>query len=358
MKSKNKGLLFEAVRTLIAIGIALVLAIVLIALVSDDPAEALNKFLLGPLASFKRFANVIEMAIPFIFTGLAVCIMFQAKQFNMIAEGGFFIGGVAAAFIGIKIGAPMGIHPVIAILAGGFIGGLAGLIPGFLKAKYKADEFVSSLMLNYVLLYIGLFILNYVLRDESAGSVASHILADTSRLPVVIPGTRLHFGLILAIVAIILTYVYLYRTKWGYSIRMTGLNSNFAEYSGINTAKVIIYSQIIGGALAGIGGSIEILGMHDRFQWQALPGIGFDGILVAILARNNPLFVPIGAIFLAYLRVGADIMSRSSDVPSEVIIVIQAIMIMLIAAQRFLEKYRHKMIVKDSTKNLEVKGEK
>ncbi|MEG0642219.1 MAG: ABC transporter permease, partial [Clostridium sp.] len=168
MKSKGKGLLFEAIRTLIAIGIALVIAIFLITLVSSEPAEALNKFLLGPLVSFKRFSNVIEMAIPFIFTGLAVCVMFQAKQFNMIAEGGFFIGGVAASFIAIKVASPAGIHPMIAIIFGGFIGGLAGLIPGFLKSKYKADEFVSSLMLNYVLLYLGLYVINYMLRDPSA----------------------------------------------------------------------------------------------------------------------------------------------------------------------------------------------
>ncbi|MEG0641280.1 MAG: ABC transporter permease, partial [Clostridium sp.] len=185
--------------------------------------------------------------------------------------------------------------------------------------------------------------------------MASQLFNESAKLPNIIQGTRLHFGLILAILAIILTYLFLYRSKWGYSIRMTGLNNNFAEYSGINTAKVIIYSQIIGGALAGIGGATEVLGMYDRFQWQSLPGIGFDGILVAILARNNPLFVPLGAIFLAYLRVGADVMSRSSDVPSEVIILIQAIMIMLIAAQRFLSKYKHKMVVKESKQNLEIK---
>lgn len=356
MKSKGKGLLFEAIRTFVAIAIALILAVLLIMLVSDEPAEALNKFLLGPLASFKRFSNVIEMAIPFIFTGLAVCVMFQAKQFNMIAEGGFFIGGVAAAYIAIKVSLPMGIHPALAILFGGFIGGLAGLIPGLLKSKWKADEFVSSLMLNYVLLYAGLYVINYILRDENAGSMASYLFNESAKLPVMVSGTRLHFGLILAIIAIILTYLFLYRSKWGYSIRMTGLNDRFAEYSGIKTAKVIIYSQIIGGALAGIGGAVEMMGMYERFQWQALPGTGFDGILVAILAKNNPVFVPIGAIFLAYLRVGADVMSRSSDVPSEVIIVIQAIMIMLIAAQRFLAKYKHKMIVKDSKQK--AKGEK
>lgn len=353
---KSKGFLFEAVRTLVAIGIALLLAVLLITFVSDDPAEALNKFLLGPLASFKRFSNVIEMAIPFIFTGLAVCVMFQAKQFNMISEGGFFIGGVAAAFIAIKVALPMGIHPVVAIAFGGFIGGLAGLIPGLLKSKWKADEFVSSLMLNYVLLYGGLYVVNYILRDENAGSMASYLFNESAKLPVIVQGTRLHFGIVLAIISIILTYLFLYRSKWGYAIRMTGLNDKFSEYSGIKTAKVIIYSQIIGGALAGIGGATEMMGMYERFQWQSLPGIGFDGILVAILAKNNPLFVPVGAIFLAYLRVGADVMSRSSDVPSEVIIVIQAIMIMLIAAQRFLAKYKHKMIVKSSTQL--AKGEK
>lgn len=361
MNSKVREVLFEIVRTLIAIMVALALALLIIFCVSNEPGNAIKSFLLGPFTSMRRFGNVLEMAIPFTFTGLAVCVMFQAKQFNMIAEGGFFIGAVAAAYIAIKVTLPLGIHPIVAILFGGVIGGVFGFIPGYLKAKWKANELVSSLMLNYILLYLGLYIINYVLRDPKAGAMASHLFNESAVLPKLIPSTRLTYGLIIAILMIIIVYYFLYRTRWGYSIRMTGLNENFTEYSGISVTKVIIYSQLIGGFIAGIGGATEMLGMYQRFQWQALPGYGFDGIIVGIISRYNPALVPIAAIFLAYLRVGADIMARTADVSSEVIAIIQGIMIMLIAAYSFLSTWRHKMIVKQSKEslkeNLAVKGE-
>jgi ABC-type uncharacterized transport system permease subunit len=352
MNKRRREVLFELNRTLVAVVIALLLAVAIIFLVSKEPWQALQYFLLGPLSSLRRFGNVVEMAIPFIFTGLSVCVMFQAKQFNMLSEGAFFIGGLAAAMVAVKLVLPLGIHPAAAILTGAMAGGLAGFIPGLLKTKWNANELVSSLMLNYVLLYLGIFFLNHLIRDPNAGNIASYVLNPTAKFPGILPGTRIHLGIFMAVLMIGLVYYFLYRSRWGYALRMTGLNGKFAEYAGINTMAVVIYSQVIGGLIAGIGGATEILGMYDRFQWQSLPGYGFDGIIVGILARQNPLLVPVAAVFLAYLRVGADIMSRMSDVPSEVISIIQAIMIMLVAAQSFLAAWKHRVIVKQSKEEL------
>lgn len=347
---KNKNMMYEVIRTLVAIGLSLLLAFIIIFSVSKEPMSAINAFLVGPLKTIRHFGNVIEMAIPLIFTGLAVSVMYQAKQFNLGAEGAFFIGGIAASYIAIKVAIPAGLHPIVAILIGGVTGAIAGAIPAILKAKYKATELVSSLMLNYIFLYLGMFIINNVLRDPDAGAMVSLKFHRTAELASgLIPKTRVHTGLIIVVAMIILTYFFIYRTKWGYEIRMTGENERFAHYSGINTFKVIILSQIIGGAIAGIGGATEVLGMYSRFQWQSLPGYGWDGIIVAILARNNPLLVPIGAIFLAYLRVGADLMSRMTDVQSEVISIIQGVMIMLIAAESFLSYWKQKRTFKDAT---------
>jgi simple sugar transport system permease protein len=349
---------FEIARTLIAILVALVIAFVVILLISKQPLDALNNFLLGPVNSKRHFGNVIEMAIPLTFTGLAVCVMFQAKQFNLGAEGAFFIGAVAAAIIGIVFKLPIGIHPLVAILFGGIIGGLANAIPAIMKTKWNANELVSSLMLNYIYFFLGIYIVNYFLRDVNAGAMVSYELKTSALLPGIISGTRIHLGLFIAILGIIATYYFLYRTKWGYAIRMTGSNIKFAEYSGINTKRVILYCQIIGGVIAGVGGATELLGMYPRFQWQMTPGYGWDGVIVAILARNNPLFVPIGAFFLAYLRIGADIMARYTDVTGEVVSVIQGIMILLIAAESFLSAWRHRMIVKNAkaSENNSLKG--
>lgn len=346
---RNKNMIYEVIRTLVAIGLSLILAFIIILAVSKQPGLAISKFLIGPLGSMRHLGNVLEMAIPLIFTGLAVSVMYQAKQFNLGAEGAFFIGGIGASIVAIKLNLPIFVHPIIAILFGAILGGIAGLIPAILKAKYKATELVSSLMLNYILFYFGIYIVNNILRDVDAGSMVSVRFNKTAELARnIIPKTRLHAGLIIVILMVILCYFFLYRTKWGYEIRMTGENQKFAHYSGINTFKVILLSQVIGGAIAGIGGATEVLGMYSRFQWQSQPGYGWDGIIVAILARNNPLLVPVGAIFLAYLRVGADLMARTTDVQSEVIAIIQGIMIMLIAAERFLAYWKHKRIYKDA----------
>jgi simple sugar transport system permease protein len=148
----------------------------------------------------------------------------------------------------------------------------------------------------------------------------------------------------------------LYRTKMGYAIRIVGQNDNFARYNGININKTILLAQMFGGILAGFGGATEMLGMYTRFQYQALTQYGFDGMLIAIIARNNPATVPLAALFLAYIRTGADIMNRTSDVPLEIISVIQSAIIMLVVAKMFLNKFKHEQIVKNSRAELK-KGE-
>ncbi|GKX30410.1 ABC transporter permease [Vallitalea longa] len=353
----RKNLKFEVVRTSLAILIALVIALIIIFSTSSEPGTALKEFIIGPLDSVRHFGNVIELAIPLMFTGLAVSIMFRAQQFNLGAEGGFFIGGIGAMIISIKATLPIVAHPFAAIIFGGLLGAIIVSIPAFLKVKWNATELVSSLMLNYIALFLGLYLLNYYFRDPNSGAIASYKIPKTAKLMVIFPGTRIHAGLIIVAVMVILCYYFLYKTKWGYEIRVTGENKRFAEYSGINTAKVIILSQVLGGFLAGMGGSIEVLGLYRRFTWQELPGYGWDGIIVAILARNNPLYVPIGAVFLAYLRIGADLMARGSDVQNEVVSIIQGVIIVFIVAESFLSKYKHKLVYKEA-KKLSVKGAK
>jgi len=356
MNKRNSSARFEIIRTAVAVAIAMLAAVVIIFSVSEEPVNALYNFIIGPFTSLRRIGNVIEMACPFIFTALAVCVMFQANQFSMIAEGSFFFGALCAAVAAIKLPEITGLSPIIALLIGTVAGGILGAIPGFFKAKWKTDEFVISLMLNYVALYFSLYLMNLLIRDASAGSKVSEKFQDSFQLINLIPGTRVHMGVILSILMIIIVYVFLYHNRWGYQLRMAGCNIKFAQYSGINTFAVILGSQIIGGCIAGLGGAVEMLGIYNRFQWTSLPNYGFDGITVAIIAKKSPKLVPIAALFLAYLRIGADIMSRSSDVPSEVISVIQSLVIVLIAANSFLSGFRHRMLVKESMKKPMVEG--
>lgn len=345
-----KSKYFEIIRTAAVIVIALAIAFLIIALVSEHPVKTIGIFLLEPLGTKGHIGNVIEMAIPLMFTGLAVSLLFRANMFNLGAEGIFYFSGVIAAVLAIHLSLNGVLHPLVAILAGSVVGALLSAIPGILKAKWNANELVTSLMFNNILFGMGLYLLNYHLRDAKAFANVSYKFEKTALLTKLIPGTRIHTGLIIVLVLIILAHLFLYKTKWGYELRMTGVNRDFARYSGMKTAKVIILVHLIAGFIAGMGGSVEVLGMYSRFQWTALPGYGLDGALVAMLAKNNPLSVIASALFLAYIRIGADLMARLSDVPAEMISIIQAVIILLISAEQFLKFWKNRMLLKEAQK--------
>ena len=158
-----------------------------------------------------------------------------------------------------------------------------------------------------------------------------------------IKGTSLHYGFLVVIAATIFVIFLMNKTSFGYKVRVTGSNTAFAKVSGIRTSFVILMAQFIGGAIAGMGGAIEIVGVYRRFQWQTQTQYVWDGLLIYMLANGNPTFIPLTAFFIAYLRVGAEIMSRASDLDPEIVTFLQGIIILLVASQRFLYfiKKRH-----------------
>ena len=345
MKNKKRMMTwFELLRTFLAVGIAVGFAVVIIFLVSGQPLEAMYKFFVTPLISFRYLANIIELMTPLLFTGLAVTFILQTKVYNLAVEGMFYAGGLAAAMPATLIKMDSGLHAVLALLAGLAAGAVIAFLPAILKLKFEANEIVSSLMLNYILFYIGDFILKTYMKDPKSTHVASLKFAETARLFEFTKG--IHFGLVIAVVLIVAAWLFLYRTRWGYALRMCGENKNFAQYSGIGVMGTILLSQMIGGAIAGLGGAVYMMGSQQRFNWEWRSGYGWDGLIIAIIARNNPKLVPIGAFLLAYLRIGSDIMSRGTDVQNEVVSIIQGVIIILIAATGFLSDYKKKLTVK------------
>jgi simple sugar transport system permease protein len=347
--------LFEVFRIVVSIIIAQIILCGIVLIISKEPFAALNSYLLGPFSGISRFGNVIEMMIPLTFTGLAVCIMFKANQFNMIAEGAFYIAAVLAALIAIYARLPPVIFPFCALFAGALLGGALGAVPAVLKIKTNSSVIVISLMMNYILLLLGRYIAANIMRDPKSGSGSSFAFQRIAKLPVIIPGTRIHMGFVFMILAVIFVAILIYRSKPGYCIRMVGLNDQFSLYSGINVNRTIILSQILGGMMAGLGGSVEMLGLYNRFSWVGTPGYGWDAVIISILAKGNPLFIPLAAFFLSYIRTGADTMSMTSDVPAEIIAIAQAVIILLIVAKLFLSSLREH-IVRTETLHTEASG--
>jgi ABC-type uncharacterized transport system permease subunit len=339
---------FNLIRTLIAVAIGLVISVSLIYLVSKDPGYSLQSFLLGPFLSRSRFFNLIETASPIIFCGLAIAVAFQARQFNVGAEGCLYLGAAVGTAFAVSTHLPAFLHIPLVLLVATGVGAIWGAIPGILKARWNASELVASLMLNYVAYFLGLYLINFHFRDKQAGYLVSLQLPKSAWLAQFIPDTRMHWGIFLSIVCALLVWMFLYHTTTGYEIRMTGFNEHFARFGGINVVRIIVACQLIMGLLAGLGGMAEVMGIHRRFLWQSTPGWGWDGVVVAIIGRNHPLLIIAASFFLAYLRVGGQVLNLMSDVPSEMVTVIQWIIILLITAEAFLSQWRFRIMVRQA----------
>lgn len=374
--TKKREIKFIIIRSLLAISIALLVATVLIFISTggstfqeklEGTGEALRQMLIGPLFrmskkkgtyfELKRLADIFATMIPTVFTGLSVCIMFSANQFNLGSEGGALLGAFVSAMVAIYVPLPAGIHAIVAILIGGAAVALVMLIPALLKTKLNVSEMVCSLMMNYIIMYVIKFLMNSYLADKSKGQIMSYQFQSTSGIAPIVDnpiftGAKLTWGFPIAIVAVILCGLLMYRSRWGYSIRMIGINQSFAKYSGMKVGSIIVLSQILGGLLAGFGGGIEMLGRYTSFNWNALPGYGWTGITIAILAGNNPWMVPLAAFFMAYLSKGCDLMATYAQVPAQLIDIVQGVIFLFFAAEQFLAKYRQSLVVKTAEEEI------
>lgn len=336
----------EWLRIIAVILIALILGFVITALVSEEPVQAFNQLLTGPfpriifsdegiqLRGINRFGNWMEESITLILLGLAVAIVFRARQFSLGAEGQLFLGALAAGAVSLYLPLPLAFHIGLALIAAGVAGFIWGLIPGILKAYVNANEIVTTLMLNVIAIQVYRLLLTQYMRDFDAGFIATEFFPQTAVLPVIINGTRVTIALYIVIIAVIAVWFLMARTPLGYEIRVVGSNLKFAEYGGINTRRVIAMSMALSGILAGLAGAHISMGLLKQLTLNLSLGIGFEGIVVALLARNDPKGVLVAGLFYGYLRTGAQIMERSSDVTREVVLIIQALIILMITAER------------------------
>ncbi len=296
--------------------------------------KAYTALLLGPLSRVNRWAIWIQDAITLILVGLAITIVFQAKQFSLGAEGQLYFGALFSGFLALKVaGLPPGVGIPLALLSAATAGFVWGLLPGVLKAYLGANELVSTLMLNTVAMRFYDMALTFELRAPDAGFTTTGILPSSALLPVLVSGTQVTVAIFIVLVAVIVTWLLISRTTIGYEIRMIGANQKFAEYGGINTRRTIMLSMALSGILAGLAGAHLGLGIHRQLILNISLGLAFEGVVVSLLARNNPLVVPFTGLLYAYLRAGAQFMERDANISFEIVRIVQAVIILLITAE-------------------------
>lgn len=334
MKNKN-GLVIELTGIIAAAAAAILLGSLIIFAISANPGEAIRSLLVDPISTGFNFGNILNKATPLILTGLAIAIVFRTGVFSMGAEGQLYVGAFFGALVATYVtGLPAIVHIPLVLLSAMAGGALFGAIPGWLKGYLNVDEIVSTLMLNYVGIYTVSYLLNNVFKDPTSGGYARMpFIQETARLGRLVPNMPTHMGILIALLAAVAVYLYLYKTKGGYEMRMVGQNKSFAQYGGMNSKWIVMKSIILSGAVAGLAGIVEVTGLHGTLKDNFSVGLGFDGIIIALLARNHPIGVPVAAFFYAYLQVGAQLMQANSDVPRELATIIQVLLVILVSAQ-------------------------
>ena len=298
-------------------------------------ASIIESYAIMATAAFGDLYSITETlvrAAPMIFTGLAVALAFRAKFWNIGAEGQLLAGAVASCAIGaVEMPGPLGMLAMA--IAGAIAGGLTALVPALLRVKLRVDDVVSSLLLNSVIFYALMGLIEGPWKDSLSGYPISPPIQDSAIFPVFIEGTRLHLGVLVALLMAPVIWFLVSRTVLGFSIRVTGENPEAARYAGINIDRVLISTALLSGGLAGLAGVCQVGGVHYQVMSEISPGYGYSGIVIAMLARLNPLGVVPAAIFLSAVMTGADAMSRATGVPAFLSNVIQgtALLSMLVA---------------------------
>ncbi|MEL7672982.1 MAG: ABC transporter permease [Chloroflexota bacterium] len=317
----------------------------------DETIKATNKaydaFLFGPVSRLNRWVTWIKDAITLIMLGLAIAIVFRAEQFSLGAEGQLYFGALVSGVIGLSFGElPMEILVPLALLSAATAGFLWGLLPGALKAYLGANELVSTLMLNTIAMRFYEMVLTFQLQPPDAGYTASEWIPGSGLLaPIIdISGDQVTIAVFVLIAMILFTWLLIQRTPIGYEIRMIGSNIKFADYGGVNTKRTIMLTMAISGAVAGLAGAHLAMGIHRKLILNISLGMAFEGVVVALLARNNPLVVPFTGLLYSYLRTGAQFMERDANVSSEVVRIIQAVVILLITAEALVSFFRKRRL--------------
>jgi ABC-type uncharacterized transport system permease subunit len=331
----GRSLYLELAGIAVAVIVALLCGFIVILLTSKEPFSAISALLVDPLANTFNIGTILNKAVPLILTGLAISVVFQAGVFSMGAEGQLYVGGFAGSLAAVYLpGLPAWVHLPLILLCAILGGALFGAIPGALKAYLNANEIVTTLMLNFIAILTTSYLVNNVFKDPGSGGYARMSYIDSSLLlGKIIPGFSAHAGVLIALAAVVAVYVLLYQTSIGYELRLVGKNEHFARYGGIAAPRVIVFSIMISGALAGLAGIVEILGIHNTYKDNFSAGLGFDGIIIALLARNHPIGVLVAGLFYAYLQVGAQTMQVGSDMPREVAVIMQVMLVLLVSSQ-------------------------
>ena len=325
---------WRSVLSFAGVGAACVgISAIFIILTGGNALRAFAGFFQGIVGSAYNLAEVLVKATPLILAGLGVSVAFKSGFTNIGAEGQLYMGALASAAVGmLDLGLPMALHLPLAVAAGMAAGGLYAGLVGVLKVKFGSNEVIATVMLNSIATYLVDYLLNGPMLAENSSVAQTERVLETAQLPRIFQQYQLTIAILLAVAACILVKLFMDRTALGYEIRAVGLNPDAAETAGISKAKVTIVALCISGCIAGLAGASHVLGVDRRLINGFSNDYGFSGISVAALAADSPVGVIFAGIVFGALRAGTMELNRTTSIPVEFVNVIQAMVVILVAA--------------------------
>lgn len=332
MRSQNA--LVKVLTPLVSILLAFLVGGIIIASIGKNPLEAYSYLFKGAFGSKPALATTLVKAAPLIFTGLSATFAYRCGVFNLGAEGQFIMGSIAsitvATLLPKAIALPSPLVFIISMISGILAGGLWGALPGLLKVYRSLNELIVTILLNYIATLFMSYLMNGPMMEGNIPQTGS--VGELLKIPVLSQEMRLHYGFFIAILAGLVIYYFLFHTSKGLKLRSVGLNQTASKVYGINVKKFLLTSFIVSGMIAGFGGSIEVHGNAFRLMPGYGKGFGFDGVAIALIGQLNPIGAIIAACFYAALRTGANMMQVASGIPTSVMAIIQALIIIFVIA--------------------------
>ncbi|WP_280768753.1 ABC transporter permease [Salipaludibacillus daqingensis] len=335
MKNVFKGNLTGVFVPLIAILFGFVAGAVIMLVSGNNPITAYGALISGIFGTPYDFGETLQRMTPLIFSGLAVAFAFRTGLLNIGVEGQLIVGWFTSVLVGIAIEAPMIIHLPLALLAGALAGALWGFVPGILKARFQVHEVIVTIMMNYIAMHVvNHFIRNYMIESgqrtafvNDSASLSSEFLTNITNF------SRLHWGFLVAVIACVIMWFILWKTKKGFELRSVGYNKHASSYAGMSVNMNIILSMSVSGAFAGVGGAMLGLGTYNYANiLPSFTNYGFDGIAVALLGSSTSIGIFLSAFLFGGLKQGANNMQSQAGVAPELVEIIIALIIFFVAS--------------------------
>ncbi len=354
-RAKKRGEMLETVLGLfLALILVLVVTSIILLLSGKSPIQAFVLMFQGAFGTVNSIAETLIKTVPLLLAGLGLTICYRTGLTSVGAEGQIIIGGLMATLVGVYAGdLPRIILLPLCLLVAMIGGGIWAGIAGFLKAKLGVSEVINTIMLNYVASYLVVYLVIGPISEPPGAYPQSSLLSENAWLSVILPGTRMHSGVIIAAVAVEVVYVLLWKLPLGYQMRTVGYNPIAAKTNGIAIQKNMVLAMALSGVFAGLAGGIEIMGMHHRLMSGFSSSYGFDAMAVALLGGLHPIGVTAAALFFGALRVGANTMQRTLQVPVSLVNIIQGLVILFVLMQALLRNYTLKMVRRGKKKEVE-----